>query len=671
MDPSACSICGRWIRRCKCSANGGANASAAVESVESSQRTSDMFGSLPHDVALLLWTRCSLSALGCLACTSKQLRQGLYTREVWEALRKTWAGGPLDEPPAGVSPRWAVRAAIEIERRWRAPGSWTQSALPLHRCRANEKMGEVLGADLLSDGRRVVVSGRMPAVLQVWSLARSSSHMLTHCLRGRTYVNGLEPRSPTLLCPQLCLPTGDGERVATFHRCDLFYSLLLPPLPGSASGGRALSQDVRRTKAVLWLWNDVPAAGHAAAAAAPQKLLLAGSSSRVLSCAVCAATSILACTDEEGNVYLFAIGAPTAALIGCHRVGSPLECLRMTLGEASLVLLCGARDGTIKLLLRSNDGDASASPASPLGIATREANPLLSEPAAEGDVSLAKAPPLEALPLPPPPPALALLAESTTPGHSDWVTQIALRPQHSDRKADVKGTAREEGMGLFCSASRDHSVRVWHVDVERHVERGTAPSIRAHCLHVLHGHARWVTGLAMGAARAHLCSPADPIGAHGHPLTTADVECVPIPFVVSASADGTLRVWRLTDGVCLGVLEGHTRSVTDLDLRGARVLSASMDGTIRCWELAPLLCDQLTSSRRPDANAVAPYVPAAQGQEGNVARDVERIHRVSHHLCMRGHEDFVRTCRFDQRRVVSASDDNKVLVWAFDSAVMP
>jgi hypothetical protein len=107
----------------------------------------------------------------------------------------------------------------------------------------------------------------------------------------------------TLLCPQLCLPTGDGERVATFHRCDLFYSLLLPPLPGSASGGRALSQDVRRTKAVLWLWNDVPAAGRAAVAAAPQKLLLAGSSTRVLSCAVCAATSILASTDEEGKVH--------------------------------------------------------------------------------------------------------------------------------------------------------------------------------------------------------------------------------------------------------------------------------------------------------------------------------------------------------------------------------
>jgi WD40 repeat protein len=468
----------------------------------------------------------------------------------------------------------------------------------------------------------------------------------------------------TLLCPQLCLPTGDGERVANFHRCDLFYSLLLPPLPGSASGGRALSQDVRRTKAVLWLWNDVPAAGRAAVAAAPQKLLLAGSSTRVLSCAVCAATSILASTDEEGNVYLFAIGAPTAALIGCHRVGSPLECLRMTLEEASLVLLCGARDGTIKLLLRSNDCDASASPASPLGTETREASPLLPEPAAEGDVSLAKAPTLEALPLPLP---LALLAESTTPGHSDWVTQIALRPQHFDRKADAKGTAREEGMGLFCSASRDHSVRVWHVDVHSR----TAPSIRVHCLHVLHGHARWVTGLAIGAARAHLCSPADPIGAHGHPLTTADGDNRPIPFVVSASADGTLRVWRLTDGVCLGVLEGHTRSVTDLDLRGARVLSASMDGTIRSWELAPLLIDQRTFSRRPDANAVASDGPAAQGQEGDEVRDVERIHRVSHHLCMRGHDDFVRTCRFDQRRVVSASDDNKVLVWAFDSAVMP
>ncbi len=179
MDPSACSMCGRWIRRCKCTASDGVTQHA---------KSDDAFAVLPHDVVLLLWTRCSLSALGRLACTSKQVRQSLYKREVWEALRRTWAGSmPIDEPPPGMSMRLAVRAAVEMERRWRTPGSWVQSALPLQRCRAIDKVGEILGADLLPDGK-IVLSGIKPATLQVWSVGHSSSHLLTNCLRGRTCV---------------------------------------------------------------------------------------------------------------------------------------------------------------------------------------------------------------------------------------------------------------------------------------------------------------------------------------------------------------------------------------------------------------------------------------------------------------------------------------------------
>lgn len=164
------------------------------------------------------------------------------------------------------------------------------------------------------------------------------------------------------------------------------------------------------------------------------------------------------------------------------------------------------------------------------------------------------------------------------------------------------------------------------------------------CVHVLEQHTRWINGFAISLA-------SDP-SRH---------------IIVSSSADATLKVWRLHDGELLGTLEGHQRPITSFQLSGTRVLSASMDRTVRCWELLPLLC----AADRPQA---------AQGQaaaQGAVANDHLAAHsaaatstRVCAAACghqlfaICAHDDFVRSVRFNHRKIVSCGDDGKVNIFS-------
>jgi WD40 repeat protein len=62
--------------------------------------------------------------------------------------------------------------------------------------------------------------------------------------------------------------------------------------------------------------------------------------------------------------------------------------------------------------------------------------------------------------------------------------------------------------------------------------------------------------------------------------------------VVSASGDGTLKVWNLTTGQLLATLQGHTALVTACAVMpdGERVVSASEDRTLKVWDLASHTC---------------------------------------------------------------------------------
>ncbi len=65
--------------------------------------------------------------------------------------------------------------------------------------------------------------------------------------------------------------------------------------------------------------------------------------------------------------------------------------------------------------------------------------------------------------------------------------------------------------------------------------------------------------------------------------------------VVTASADGTARIWSVATGMCEQVLQGHTDEVYSavFNVAGDKVVTASGDGTARIWSVATGECEQV------------------------------------------------------------------------------
>ena len=83
-------------------------------------------------------------------------------------------------------------------------------------------------------------------------------------------------------------------------------------------------------------------------------------------------------------------------------------------------------------------------------------------------------------------------------------------------------------------------------------------------------------------------------------------------YLVSASADKTLRVWDTKTGITTGVLQGHSAAATGIASYKGQIFSASKDGTVRRWTLdfphqkvVDLPFKASSTAIAPDGNIVA------------------------------------------------------------------
>ncbi|MER9134748.1 TIR domain-containing protein [Mesorhizobium sp. M0830] len=196
---------------------------------------------------------------------------------------------------------------------------------------------------------------------------------------------------------------------------------------------------------------------------------------------------------------------------------------------------------------------------------------------------------------------------------------------------------------------------------------------------------------------------------NGHELAVTSATFSPDGTdIVTASADGTARVWEAATGAQVLALKGHEKAVTSAAFSpdGTRIVTASADRTARVWEAATgaqLIVTahqgELTSAAfSPDgtrvvtasADRTARLWDIATGEQVLVLHGEHRVTSVafspdgmhivtaSHGtariwnaatgaqvLGLEGHKDTVNSAVFspDSRRLVTASDDQTACLW--------
>ncbi len=134
----------------------------------------------------------------------------------------------------------------------------------------------------------------------------------------------------------------------------------------------------------------------------------------------------------------------------------------------------------------------------------------------------------------------------------------------------------------IASAGADSLVRLWNIAGE--------------CLQIFSGHTQAVRAVAFspdgmlasggkGAIRVWDLATGDYRLLSGHSWPVAGLLFSPDgEYLISASWDKTIKIWRVQTGEEVALLSGHTDSVNGIALADGLIASASKDKTVKLWE---------------------------------------------------------------------------------------
>jgi small GTP-binding protein len=140
---------------------------------------------------------------------------------------------------------------------------------------------------------------------------------------------------------------------------------------------------------------------------------------------------------------------------------------------------------------------------------------------------------------------------------------------------------------------------------------------------------------------------------------------------VSASADGTLKVWDLSSGKNTATFKGHKGRVNSVAVTpdGKRAVSASADGTLKVWELQTKECRATWEGHTGSVNSVIVTPDGNRVISGSDDKTL-KVWNLTSGTClatMVGHTNSVGYWAVavfpDGKRAVSGSYDNTLKVW--------
>ncbi|KAI1387131.1 WD40 repeat-like protein [Hypoxylon trugodes] len=199
-------------------------------------------------------------------------------------------------------------------------------------------------------------------------------------------------------------------------------------------------------------------------------------------------------------------------------------------------------------------------------------------------------------------------------GHTSTVRCLQILMPTDTGKVENGQSVMMPPKPLIITGSRDSQLRVWRLPESgsrRYIQTGP-PAQDSDCpyfIRTLQGHNHSVRAIAAHAdtlvsgsydntVRVWRISTGETVHVlQGHSQKVYSVVLdVTRNRCISGSMDSSVKIWDLATGSCIHTLEGHTLLVGLLDLRDERLVSAAADSTLRIWDPESGRCQSTLSA---------------------------------------------------------------------------
>ncbi|NXD10629.1 FBW10 protein, partial [Nothocercus nigrocapillus] len=134
-------------------------------------------------------------------------------------------------------------------------------------------------------------------------------------------------------------------------------------------------------------------------------------------------------------------------------------------------------------------------------------------------------------------------------------------------------------------------------------------------------------------------------------------------FVLSASFDLSIRCWDIYSGVCTKIFNGHSGTITCLDLFKDKFVSGAKDGMVKVWDLESRKCLRTLKHNNSICVVKMNGTHVVSGCDKGLVK-VWYVESGTLIKVLEGHQGPVKCLSFDQWHLVTGSTDGYALAWS-------